>query len=253
MSGQTPPARGVQRFLRQPQNWLLIAAGLIVLATGAFVIFQPVKVVPRLYTGPEYALEDQRGQPVSDRTLAGEVVLYGFGYGADHGGVLARTVTDFKQVEQALAAGGGSQPIRLALVMFDAERDTAPARLAFAETNDLGAGWLVLGGEHDAMKRMIGQGFSIYYEALPLNELAASDETLAARLDGQPDPADYGYLQAERYILVDENNIVRAEYRAPLEVEIVLRDLALMERERNTNGAGRLVNEAAHLFLCYPG
>lgn len=246
-------AQHVTAFLRRPQNWLLIAAALIVAASIAFVVFQPVKVVPRMYYGPEYALEDQRGQPVTEGVLAGEVVLFGFGYSADHGGTLARTVEDFKKVEQALAAEGDGQDLRLALVMFDAERDTAPVRLDYAEAHNLGADWLVLGGEHDAMKRMIGQGFSIYYEALPLSELAVSDETIAARLDGAADPADYGYIQSERYILVDENNIVRAEYRAPLDVEIVLRDLALMERERNTTGAGRLVNEAAHLFLCYPG
>jgi hypothetical protein len=53
-------------------------------------------------------------------------------------------------------------------------------------------------------------------------------------------------------VLVDDLNVIRAEYRAPLDLERLMRDIRLIIREKDSAGAERALNEAAHLFLCYP-
>ncbi len=225
-------------LLTKPLHGLFAVLALIVLAMTAFVIFQPVQVVPRLASGPEYALFDQRGRPVDSSQLAGQIVLFGFGYTHDPTGALNRTLNDMQRFDEWVAEEGLQADVTLALILYDDRRDTVEQRQRFAAEHGLDQdNWLLLG---------------VYYEAVPLADLAASQPELAARLSGPPSPDDYGYLQAQRYILVDERNIIRAEYRAPLDLDRIIRDVRLIVREKDASGAGRILNEAAHLFLCYP-
>lgn len=241
------------KLFSSPLGWLFTGLGVLIVAMTAFVVFQPVKVVPRLGEGPDYALVDQQGAPVTPARMEGKFVLLGFGYLHDPTGALEETVADLRRVEAALAGDELAEDVVLALVLFDPARDTLEARQAFAAAQGLtGDQWLVVSGEEASLKRMIGQGFGIYYEPVPMADLIARQPELADRLEGPPADEDYGYLQAERLMLVDERNLIRGEYRMPLDVETALRDLRLMDRERNSSGASRAVNEAAHLFLCYP-
>lgn len=240
-------------LLTKPLHGLFAALALIVLAMTAFVIFQPVQVVPRLASGPEYALFDQQGRPVDSSRLAGQIVLFGFGYTHDPTGAIDRTLEDMRRVGEWVAEEGLQADVTLALILYDGRRDTVEQRQRFAAEHGLDQdNWLLLGGQQAELKRVIGQGFGVYYEAVPLADLAASQPELAAQLSGPPSSDDYGYLQAQRYILVDERNIIRAEYRAPLDLDRITRDVRLIVREKDASGAGRILNEVAHLFLCYP-
>jgi cytochrome oxidase Cu insertion factor (SCO1/SenC/PrrC family) len=238
-------------FFAKPLNWLWMGVGIALAAMTAFVVFQPVKVVPRIAYGPEYSLVDQRGETVTPEDFAGRFVLFGFGYTSDPTGTLDRTLADMRAFEDAVIAEGMAGDVTLALILFDEARDTTERRAAFAAERGLDD-WLLLGGEASTVKRVIGQGFGVYYEAVPLADLVASQPQLADRLDGPPAEGEMAYLQAERYMLVGDQNFVRADYRAPLDLEIALRDVRLMAREKEATGAAHAVNEAAHLFLCYP-
>ena len=79
---------------------------------------------------------------------------------------------------------------------------------------------------------MIGGGFRVYY---------------------QPDGAG-GFTFDPTIVMVDGNGIVRAIYERELpDMQTVARDVQLVVAEvKNSEGPGKLVYEAAHLFLCYP-
>lgn len=230
-------------FFRKPLNWALIAAGLMLAAMTGFVVFQPVQVIPRLAYGPEYNLIDQNGQPYTEETVANQIVLYGFGYTHDPTETIRQTVDDMRGFQAQTEAEDFESEISLALILFDDQRDTVEARRQFAEDYQLDlSNWYLLSGEADELKLIIGKGFGIYYEPVPLADI----------LDGAAGSDDYGYLQAERYVLLDERNILRAEYRAPLDMERAMRDIRYIIKEKNSTGVERGLNEAAHLFLCYP-
>jgi protein SCO1/2 len=230
----------------RPAAWAAIPVGLLLGATAAFALFQPVKVVPRVALGPTFELADQEGQPFTDQTYAGRITLYGFGYLADPTGALDQTLGDMQAFQGRARADGLAGDTALALILFDERRDTVAARQALALERGLDLdNWSLVSGGAQTLKRVIGQGFGIYYEAVPLADLPGGPY-------GADRAGEYGYLQAQRYVLIDERNLIRAEYRAPLDLEIVMRDVRLILRERDSVGAARTLNEAAHLFLCYP-
>jgi protein SCO1/2 len=230
-------------FFRKPLNWALIGAGLMLAAMTAFVVFQPVQVIPRLAYGPEYNLVDQNGQPYTEETVANQIVLYGFGYTHDPTETIGQTIDDMRRFQAQIESENFESEISLALILFDDQRDTIEARQQFADQYHLDlSNWYLLSGEAEELKRIIGLGFGIYYEPVPLAEL----------LDGAAESEDYGYLQAHRYVLLDERNILRAEYRTPLDLELAMRDIRYIIKEKNSTGIERGLNEAAHLFLCYP-
>jgi protein SCO1/2 len=79
---------------------------------------------------------------------------------------------------------------------------------------------------------VIGAGFGIFY---------------------QPDAAG-GFTFDPALVMVDGNGITRAIYKRNLpDIQTIERDLMLVVAEvKNSEGPGKLVYEAAHLFLCYP-
>jgi cytochrome oxidase Cu insertion factor (SCO1/SenC/PrrC family) len=238
-------------FWHRPLNWIFTAAGTLLVATVAFVVFQPVQVIPRIAYGPTYNLVDQYGEPITEASLAGNIVLFGFGYTSDPTDRLDRTMADMHAFEQAVAGADLEGSVKLGLILYDHVRDTLEKRQSFAVEQGLDANWLLIGGDPVALKQTVGQGFGIYYEAVPMIDLVENEPALAeANFTFSPD--DVGYLQAERFVLIDERNIIRAEYRMPLDVEMALRDVRYIIREKNATGAGKALNEAAHLFLCYP-
>jgi protein SCO1/2 len=242
-------------FLHKPFNLALVGLGLLVAAMTAFVVFQPVQVIPRLAYGPEFELDDQTGSPVTDKGLEGNILLYGFGYTSDPTVTIEETLADMNAFQAAVAAADFETEVSLALILFDDRRDTSERRRAFAEAHRLDlSNWYLLGGEERALKDVIGLGFGVYYEAVPLPDLLENQvERLSEQPAFAPEVGSYGYLQAQRYVLVDERNFIRAEYKgAPLDLELAMRDIEYIIREKNSTGAARALNEAAHLFLCYP-
>jgi len=90
---------------------------------------------------------------------------------------------------------------------------------------------------------VIGGGFGVYYE-----KTAQPSEG-----QGGHSHSDYAFVHENRFVLVDERGLIRAEYHdLTLDVDRVMRDIRLVSREAASQGAVRYVYEAAHLFLCYP-
>ena len=82
----------------------------------------------------------------------------------------------------------------------------------------------------ERVKQVVGGGFGLYETA-----------------------ADGDVEFAPMLALVDGNGILRAVQNGLPDMETIRRDFGLIVDEvRNSEGAGSLVYEAAHLFLCYP-
>jgi protein SCO1/2 len=131
----------------------------------------------------------------------------------------------------------GDIPIELVTISFDPDRDTPEALQQYAaqidpEINAAGSNWRFVTGPAERLKNVIGGGFGVYYQA---------DEAGGFTFD----PA---------IVMVDGNGIMRAIYERDLpDLQTIERDLMLVVTEvKNSEGPGKLVYEAAHLFLCYP-
>jgi protein SCO1/2 len=95
------------------------------------------------------------------------------------------------------------------------------------------ANWRFVTGPPDRLKNVIGGGFHVYYQ----------------------DDGAGGFTFDPTIVMVDGNGIVRGVYERTMpDMGIVERDVKLLLNEvQNSSGPGKLVYEAAHLFLCYPG
>ncbi len=231
-------------FFSKPLNILYTITGLFFLATAVFAYFKPIKVVQRIAYIDSFALEDNTGTWVSDQNLRGRMILFGFGYINDPTKDLDQTLNDLRTYGQMAASHSPSIEVETALVLFDDQRDTLAERQAFADANGIDH-WLILGGDEESLKLLIGYNFGIYYEKLPIEDLLDT-------VPEQVSPGEYGYIRTYRYVLLDEDGIIRGEYREPLDMRIAERDFLLMERERQSTGARRVLNEAAHTLNCYP-
>lgn len=212
--------------------WLLLGA-LPVIAIVAFATLQPIKVRPRMALAPAFAFTDMNGTRVTNEDLRGRLVLYQIGYTGcgERCAPLDAVMRDFQN--SLPAVNTSNLPVSLATISIDPARDT-PERLQ-AHAAAVGANptvWRFMTGEPAQLKSVVGGGFHIYY-----NEEA----------DGQ-------YQFAPALVLVDGAGIVRAEYDLDTaSVAAITRDFQLVVDEiLRSDGPGRLVYEAAHLFMCYP-
>ncbi|KPV52296.1 hypothetical protein SE17_16330, partial [Kouleothrix aurantiaca] len=138
-----------------------------------------------------------------------------------------------RALQDRLAATSGLPPVTLVTISFDPARDTPAALDTYAR--QIGADpqrWRFATGTPAELKTLIGAGFRTYYQAQP----------------------DGSYAFDPVFVLVDDENTIRAEYRtAKPDLDTILRDVRLIADEaRNSHGAQRYVYEAAHLFVCYP-
>lgn len=209
--------------------------GLLVIAAFAFVLLQPIQVLPRIRLAPAWVLLDREGQLVSNEDLRGRLVLYTFTY--------TRCQPPCPQPDQTMqaiyrrlaTADLGDVPITLMTISFDVAHDSPAVLQAYA------AAWGVeddrwrfaVGTDPQRLKTVIGEGFQVYYR-----------------------PRDDGRFDFDPvYILVDGWGIIRGEYRYRTltpDVDRIVRHIGVLAEEiRNSRGAARLAYEAAHLFLCY--
>ena len=203
------------------------------LAALAFVIFQPITVLPRIALAPGYALADQQGDLVTSEDLRGHIVLYHFSYA----GCTARCEPSNAALQTLQAqldelAADVPIPIEITTISFD-ERDDAGALTRYASALGARASrWRFLHGEAQRLKQIIGGGFRTYYSR----------------------EADGSFAFDPVFVLVDGWGIQRAIYRtAAPPLDIVQRDIDLLVQEaEHSRGATRYAYEAAHLFLCYP-
>lgn len=202
-------------------------------AVIAFAVLQPVKVRPRIGLAPGFVFTDQNGNQLTSEDLRGKFALYNFTY-TRCTAPCPQTAETMRQVQDlADQIDTGGIPLELVTVSFDPAHDTAGALTAYAA--QVGADtsrWHFVTGTADRLKDVIGRGYSVYYA---------------------PD-AGGGFTFDPAFVLVDGNGIMRAKYEtATPDLGAITRDIKLVVDEvQNSTGAGKLVYEAAHLFLCYP-
>lgn len=219
-------------------GWRAAAWTTLLLLAGAvmfFALFQPVKVLPRLEPAPPFNLIDQHGQPVTHADLSDRVTLYSF-LPTRHPQAL-KTLQSLQQLADAVEGDPNMRgQLAFVTISLDPEHDVPQVLAEFAASRGLPNEWRLLTGSWVAIKVAAGSGFGIYYERPP---------------DGAHPDEPVRYEPGFR--LVDKAGVIRARYSgAQLPLERTLRDLGLLIREENAEGASRLVNEAAHLFLCFP-
>lgn len=207
-----------------------IPGSLVALAL-AFALFRPIQVVPRLGPAPTFRLTDQLGRPVTHLDLVGQIVVFDFI--ATQGDETASVMTDsMRRLRDELRQRGWlGKGVRLLTLTFDPERDTPEVLGAYALAQQAPPDeWLFLTGEPDALREVIGGGFGVYY-----------------RKSGN------GFSHTSKFVLVDAQGLIRAEYRRPaLPIGRLIRDVELLQREASATGVARYAYETAHLFLCYP-
>jgi protein SCO1 len=222
-----PPPPTWQRGL-----WITLAL-IPVVAIFAFAVLQPVKVRPRMGLAPGYAFTDSAGNRLTNEDMRGRLVFYDFTY-TGCTAPCPQTGSAMREIQQLAArVDTAGLPVEFVTMSFDPDRDT-PAQLQ-AHAAQLAANpenWRFVTGEPARLKNVIGGGFSVYYQP---------DEKGSFKFD-------------PTIVLVDGNGIIRGEYKGgTVDLADVERDLGLLVNEiRNSEGAGKLVYEAAHLFLCYP-
>ncbi|MCO6451695.1 MAG: SCO family protein [Caldilineales bacterium] len=224
--------------LRWKSWWVILAGVLLVAALGglaAFVIFQPIKVLPRIRLAPGFALTETNGERLTNEDLRGHFVVYNFTHTDCHAPDCVQYDQIMRQVQDRLGeANTDGVPIDLVTIAFDADRATPEKLNAYASS--LGAQpdvWRFVSGDAKNLKNVIGGGFQVYY--------------------AQTESGDYEFSPA--MVLVDGWGIVRAIYNTrstPPNADNILRHFGVLAEEvRNSKGVARVGYEAAHLFLCY--
>lgn len=223
-----------KRFsFKQPAVLWIILALIPILAVLAFAILQPVKVRPRIGLAPGYALTDMNGAQLTSEDMRGKLVFYDFTY-SNCGDLCPQTGETMAEVQDLVRGmDTGGLPVEFVTVSFDPDRDTPDRLHQYAAA--IGADtdrWHFVTGPADRLKNVIGGGFRVFYE---------------------PDGAG-GFTFDPTIVLVDGNGIMRGIYERTMpDIATVERDLKLLLTEvQNSTGPGKLVYEAAHLFLCYP-
>lgn len=200
----------------------------------AFVIFQPVQVLPRIRLAPGFTLTDHDGQRLTSEDVRGKFVLYGFTFTncPPPCGNIDSTVQQVRDRINEVELFGNQ--VEFVTISVDPERDSPEVLAAHAAAVGAGGDWRFATNEDQAiLKTIVGGGFHTFYEE-------GADGSLNL------DPG---------FVLVDGDGIIRNEYRyrtvAP-DVDRILRHLGVLAEEvEKSRGATSLAYEAAHLFLCY--
>ena len=210
--------------------------GLLLLITFAFVIFQPIKVLPRVRLAPGYILTDQDGNTVNNEQYRGKLTLYNFTYTRCHPPGCRQLDFIMKEVQDRVdEVETYGLPVEFVTITIDPTHDTPQVLQAYAK--DIGADttrWRFLTSDDPKqIRRVVGTGFQVYYNQ---------------KADGQIE-----FIPT--MILVDGWGIVRGIYNGRVylpETERILNHLNVVADEAAfSKGANRVGYEAAHLFLCY--
>lgn len=199
----------------------------------AFVIVQPITVLPRIALAPGYVLVDEAGKRLTSEDQRGKLTLYNFSY-ASCTELCSQMNQTLVGVQEFIASQASTDtPVNLITVSIDAAHDTPDVLQELGVLLEADREhWRFVTGDPQQLKQMIGGNFNTYYTQ---NEDG----------DFELDPA---------FILVDGWGIQRAEYReATPDLAVIERDIKLLLQEsQNSKGITKYAYEAAHLFLCYP-
>jgi protein SCO1/2 len=212
---------------------LVGSAAVVLISVFAFVVFQPVQVLPRVRLAPGFTLIDHNGERLTSEDLRGSFVLYGFTYAScpDCGHTDATMRAVLERLDEVELHGN---QVEFVTISIDPDRDTPQALADYASEVGAGGTWR-FATTHDqaALKDIVGGGFRTFYEK---------------RDDGT-------FMLDPGFVLVDGRGIIRNEYRYQTvspDVDRIVRHLGVLAEEvEKSTGAAILAYEAAHLFLCY--
>jgi protein SCO1/2 len=208
---------------------------LIIAAALAFVVFEPIQVLPRIRIAPGYLLVNQDAETITSEDARGAIVLYNFAYSGCGGDCAAMNRT-LEEIQSRLdAVDTGDTEVRFVTISLDGDGDTPDVLRDYA--SDLGADtdlWQFATGDPVHLENVVKAGFEVYYE--------------------RGDNGTYAF--APTFVLVDGWGVIRGEYRYQTQAsdaDKIVRHLGILGEEvRNSHGAASLAYEAAHFFLCYP-
>lgn len=202
-----------------------------------FGVWQPITVLPRIRLAPGYMLTNQHGQNMTSEDLRGRFTLYTFSHSQCTAATCPTSTAQLAELHGWLAANTPPDlPLSMVTISLAPAQDTADSlaeHMAGKAATRQGIPWHYLTGDPLRVRYVVGGGFKVYFSEEATGE--------PVRFDG-------------RAVLVDDNGIIRAEYRAAVpDLEILGRDLNLLNGEhKNNSRLMALGYEAAHLFVCYP-
>ena len=212
------------------------AFALLLLLTAAFVIYKPIKVLPRVRLAPGFILTNQDGETMNNEQFRGKLTLYNFTYTRCQPPECRQFDTIMKEVQDRLGEiETYGTPVELVTITFDPQHDTPEVLKAYAE--EIGADtstWHFLTSDDpQQIRRVVGTGFQVYYK--------------------EKSPGKFEFIPT--IILADGWGIVRGIYNDRIYVadsERILSHLNVVASEAAfSKGANKLGYSAAHLFLCY--
>ena len=217
------------------QGLVVGAIALLLVGVAAFVIFQPIKVLQRMYLAPGYVLTDQDGGRLTNEDMRGQFVVYNFTYSDCREPECRQLDLVMEELQDRLdEAETIDTPVSLVTISFNPDSDTPEVLQEYAK--GLGADttqWHFVTGEPKRLKSIIGSGFSVYYDQ----------------------EEDGSWQFSPTMVLVDGWGIVRAVYnnrQRPIDVDNMIEHLTGLQNEVDaSDDVGRLGYEAAHLFSCY--
>lgn len=222
---------------------LLLAAGVLYFALG-----RPVQVLPRGQAVPAFDMVDHNGTAYRfpDRALPVNVYVVAAAWDTQAAEAI---VPLLHELDALVQERGWQELVHVAWITPDPERDDAAAmgalteRLPLPERLDVA----MLSGAPVTTRLVVGGGFGIYVG------------TTQAPGDGQPgfgldDGAQAPAVVYEpTMVVVDDLGYVRGRYGVRnVSGSRLARDLGLLVKEAQAEGASRLIYETAHLFMCYP-
>jgi len=210
--------------------------GVLLLITAAFIIYQPIKVLPRVRLAPGFILTNQDGETMNNEQFRGKLTLYNFTYTRCQPPECRQFDVMMKEVQDRIGeVETYDLPVEFVTITFDPQHDTPDVLKAYAE--EIGADtstWHFLTSDDpQQIRRVIGTGFQVYYK--------------------EKSPGEFEFIPT--MILVDGWGIVRGIYNDRVYVadpDRILSHFNVVANEAAfSKGANRAGYEAAHLFLCF--
>ncbi|MBO8140827.1 MAG: hypothetical protein H0Z37_01430 [Firmicutes bacterium] len=228
----TNPETTRARRLSAPLAVGLVLAGALVAGVLYFALARPVQVLPRMNAVPPFQMADQRGGEYRFPDRARPVNVFVVAASWDERAIHPAAHL-LEGIWQEADARGWLDRMQLAWITPDPENEDPQSLASLAGRVPVlsRAGVPVLLGAPVAVRMAVGAGFGIY--------VGASEDGRAVY-----EPA---------VVLVDDRGILRGRYSVrSVTSDRLTRDIGLLINEYEAEGAGRVLFEAAHLFVCYP-
>jgi len=202
--------------------WIALAATLVIVVAVALwkLRFGPGSAagLPVYGDVPPFALVERDGRAVTSASLTGQVWIADFIF-TRCGGMCPGLTTTMAALMRRLARDGGGD-VRAVTITVDPAHDDPAALSRYAERYGADpARWLFLTGEHDAIERLVRDGFRLSIAELPPGER-----------EGSPEPITH----SDRFVLVDRYLRIRGYYHGtdPESVAQLETDVARLAQAR---------------------